>query len=456
MSRKPGRWGLLAAVLMAATTHAQIGGAGGGGQGGGLGGGNLTGGGGGAVGGVYIDADGVLRSRDKASGDKLAKSVKQAGAAGEFRTVSLKRMLAEARESLAAGKRIPERVRTFDGLVRIRFLLVDPSGDLLLAGPAESVSAGDSARPIGSETGRPTLRLEDFVVALRLAAEGKPAFGCSLDMPPDGIANMQRVAKETGAIQPSQVKNMTRKMADAVGPQRVRVIGCPDDTPFALALLEADYVMKRIALGVEAAPVKGVRSHISMMKATDSAYSRYWFQAKAPKLVAAEDGSGYEFPGTSMMVLASDQPGRNGHGASETAAAFADGLTEKFDELAERIPSWADLVNLTDLAVVARLIREDRLEEKTGVDTAWLLDPKAFPVPKIPVPKTAATVANASGGGRAVRIALGGVDVNVRALTSPDHRESIAGAELSRRKQSAAKAEKGSRGAGSAASVRRP
>jgi hypothetical protein len=101
-------------------------------------------------------------------------------------------------------------------------------------------------------------------------------------------------------------------------------------------------------------------------------------------------------------------------GATEKATAFAKRMSQNIDALAAAQPLFSDLQNLADLTVVAALIDRDRLDRKARWNTSWLFDEKACPVTKVPIPKTAETIANFTNGS----IAAGGVVITpARTLT---------------------------------------
>ena len=53
--------------------------------------------------------------------------------------------------------------------------------------------------------------------------------------------------------------------------------------------------------------------------------------------------------------------------------------------IAAQIPIFADLANISDLSVLAALIREDGLDAKAGWDMKWVLDASGYKVAVVPV-----------------------------------------------------------------------
>ncbi len=80
------------------------------------------------------------------------------------------------------------------------------------------------------------------------------------------------------------------------------------------------------------------------------------------------------------------------------------------------MPAFADLHNLSDLAVAATLIAEDNLAAKSRWDMSWILDPKQYSIAKVSTPTKAETLVNIRRGrGRGVTVA-GGVRVDSAAI----------------------------------------
>jgi len=152
---------------------------------------------GGAVGGVSIDAEGVLRSVTVDAKQSfrriMLRDVKPAGtqlnAPVELRNVSLRGL-----EAAIAGAKpenfnqLPDEVKYLAGLQRIQYLVLSPEdNDILLVGPAEGWKVDDGGNVIGVTTGQPVLQLEDLAMAFRTVnAARQGGISCSIDPTPEG------------------------------------------------------------------------------------------------------------------------------------------------------------------------------------------------------------------------------------------------------------------------------
>lgn len=377
-------------------------------------------------GGVYIDADGVLRTREVKS-EGTGRKGRGGQRSDAFHYVSLSRVVEQAKEHLQVGRELPEELRYLGGITKLKYIVAYPEEqDLVIAGPAEPFDAPQPGEgpALGRVTGRPVLCLDDFVVCLR--SERRGAFGCSIDLPRDVAQRVNAVASQIGAVSSSApLPRIQNAFAQGVGPQSTRVFGVPPDNRVARACVEADYIMKRLALGLQQSPVRGVKSQASQRRGDEPVFSRYWFTAFYEPLVVSEDGCQFEIRGQGLQVKASDLPTGDPSKASPSARRFAEQMTEHFPELTDHIAQFAELQNVMDLAVLAALIRHDQLDQRCGLNWEWLLQPKEYPVPKAEFPTSVDTVAVAKMLRRKVDVMIGGVTLAPQAVVAAN-RESIA------------------------------
>ena len=132
-----------------------------------------------------------MRARSKAAAD-AAKNEK-------FTFVSLPKVAAQAQALRAAGKDVPEELLYLGGLTQVKFIFVYPDEkDLVVAGPAEPWQVVDKLHAFGKKTGRPVMRMEDFVVAMRtVKSVGPGIFGCALDPDPGSVKKAEAVIAQT-------------------------------------------------------------------------------------------------------------------------------------------------------------------------------------------------------------------------------------------------------------------
>ena len=362
-----------------------------------------------AVGGISVDADGIVRTLEPKALESLAAERTRAladagwsGKASESRTVSLKAVASAVKESTAKGTPLPAEVQFLGGLQRIERVFVDPDGhDILLCGPADALAVDGSGAIVGATSRRPPLHLEDLVVCLR-AIEAARAGGmtCSIDPTPEGIAKLQAVLRRQGTMGPNPKATFT-VMEQALGPQKITVGGVPTDSRIARVLVAADYRMKRIGMGLEESGLKALPSYLAMIPAGGRAATlpRFWLEADYDPISRDPDELAWSIGGRRMKCLTeSDVAAQGGMKrgavpADALAKKWCDAMTVSYDELAGKQPVFAELVNCIDLAVVAALIKGRQLDGRAGCDLSPLTDAAGLELPSYDVPASVPTVA---------------------------------------------------------------
>jgi hypothetical protein len=365
----------------------------------------------GSVPGVYLDTDGKVQCRQLDSTRELAAMRTRARAAeaaakdSKLCYISLPKLFAQVRALRAAKKEIPDELRFLGGLTQIRYVFVFPDEkDLVIAGPAEPWQVvradGDTIQYIvGARTGHPILQLDDLIVAMRTAEEGRGReFGCGIYPSPESLKIADEIQQRM-ALRPRAER--MKALQDGLGPQEVRIFGTRNDTRLAFICVAADYELKRFAMGLDRSPVPGVGNGVDH---TRTAANKFWFEASYEPLRVSPDGEAYEIRGQRLLVRAGGFD-FDPRGATEKAMTFAAQFTKNTPALATAVSLFAELQNITDESLLANLIRRDRLAEKVGWDTSWLLDQATCPIETIPVPRTAQTLVGFTSGS----IVAGGV-----------------------------------------------
>ncbi len=368
----------------------------------------------GAVGGVSIDAAGVVREANVEALqlllDYLKKTVKpaQGGLAEstQLRKISLRGLEAAIRDAMENNfGQLPEEVQFLGGLTRVEFVLVDKENrDIILAGPAEAWRSDDWGNIVGVASGRPVLRLDDLLVAFRFAESAREVgISCSIDPTPEGLRRYEQlmaVQRRSGApVVPDRLGPMIR---EAMGPQTVTVTGVPANTHFARVMVAADFHMKRLAMGVVKSPVSGLPSFVELLARSTAPLPtpRWWLTCNYEAIQRSEDGSVWRLHGPGVKVLTEENlvevTGRVRPQQGQTspiAEKWARLMTEKYEDLSLKMPIFAELRNLMDLSIVAAIIQMHDLRSVAQCELPILFGQTSeLPTETWNAPKTVDTV----------------------------------------------------------------
>jgi hypothetical protein len=368
--------------------------------------------------GVYIDAEGVLHTTGKPDERLTELRAKAAKLPKEDNLVyiSLPKIFAEARALKEKGEALPPAIRHLGGMTRLKYVFVFPEEkDLVIAGPAEPFEMGVPYRPLGLYSGRPVLHLDDLATTLTHVGPGgrTGALGCTLEVPQDVYDRIRKKTKEVGPKGPTiGNRRACELIAEAGGPQPVKYIGLQPDNRYAAVCIEADYLLKMFGLGLVDSPTPKVKSYMAL-STTATTPHRFAFECAYDPMGVSTDGLAYELRGASLKVVTSlysveKQDVKDGD-ISYAAKTFTQNFSRHFEEVAKHVPAYADLANLSDLAVLAALIAKDDLHTKAGWDLGWL---KTYAIEAVAAPKSAQTLCNYRKYGNETVFVAGGVQLS--------------------------------------------
>jgi hypothetical protein len=419
--------------------------------------------------GIAIDAEGTLDARTfkDFDGKLLRERLAAAKAAkpGELwalailRKVSLIRLEAALAAEIAAGRGPDDVMRNLAGLTRVQYVFCLPAadgkpGDIILAGPAEPFALDPAGRAVGLASGKPVLQLEDLAAALRAYPPGsdiagkrdRPFLGCTISPRADGLAKLVQFQKtvprsvrveERGSVADAMAKGV----ADSLGLANIEVYGVSPRTHFAQVLVEADYRMKRIAIGVEPPPIKMTTFVGALTAPQQGMLQRWWFTPEYKCVRLAEDKLAAELVGQGVQLQAEDKLiGADGSlaaaGAKPNKASelYTLSFTQKYSEISAASPVYAQLRNMIDLAITAAIIRRHDYYSQAECNAELLRDEARYPIETFAAPKQANCVVNSLWkGARLFTPAGGGVSIRPdEALAAenllPDDQQAVAAA----------------------------
>ena len=388
--------------------------------------------------GVAVDADGVLSLKTFEDPGGRLRAERFAAAKGmlpgnllapsKLRKVSLVGLERALAKRVADGKPIDEAMLHLAGLQRLQFVFCFPErGDIVIAGPAEGWVADPSGRAVGITSGRPVLELADLAAALRTFAPGSRDHffvGCSIDPNPESLSRLMEFQKTVPhSIAQSERDEVAARVArgqrEALGMADVRVFGVPVNSHFAQLLIEADYRMKLIGIGLEEPPVKMTTFLSALTAPPRNGLQRWWFTPNYDCVKASDDRLAMELLGQGVQLQTEDKViGPDGalidRGGQPNRASelFTQAFTKKYIEISDRLPVYAQMRNLFDIAVAAAYIRRQDFYAQTHWQAATLRDEHSLPIATFPTPKKVECVVNTVWrGNRLLSPAGGGVSL---------------------------------------------
>ncbi|WP_246146113.1 DUF1598 domain-containing protein [Rubripirellula lacrimiformis] len=397
------------------------------------------------IAGIDVDATGVLRVKQfdpRVAVQRLAAARAQVGAGdanvmnpSPLRKISLNRLEAAIADRIAAGESIQDEMKALAGLTSVQYVFYYPeTQDIVIAGPAEGFFADPTDRLIGMQSGRPVVLLEDMVTALRAYAPGSQAtsvISVSIDPTPEGLQSMQNfLSSVRGRVQPSDARRLAMGLKNNLGLQTVSFKGIPTDTHFARVLVEADYRMKLVGIGLERLPVR-LQSYVdraSPSSVAANAMERWYFQPNYDGVAVSEDGlamkikeRGVQLVGANERVAAGGKRVKGGR-VNAASQAFCRDFTEQFNLIASRVRVYGELRQLIDVAIAAAYIQEQDFYGQAQWDASVLMDESKVTVQTYQAPEQVETAVNAIWKGNTLMTPLGGgVQMQPRIALKKDH-----------------------------------
>lgn len=391
------------------------------------------------IAGIDVDAKGVLKIRQL---DPRLNQQRRAAARAinadvmrpsELRKVSLNRLEAAIKKRRESGQPLSDEMKALAGLTAVQYVFFYPeTNDIVIAGSAEGFFADQTERLVGIQTGRPVVLLEDMVTALRAYAPGEKGvsvISVSIDPTQEGLNQMnQFLASVRGRVRPSDAQRLASGLKQNLGLQTVTFRGVPSSTHFARVLVEADYRMKLVGIGLERLPVP-VKSYVQRanpLTVAANAMERWYFQPMYDGIAVSEDGMAMEIKERGVQLVGENERVAGGKRTAtkrvnKASQAFCKEFTDKFGLISQRVRIYAELRQLIDVAIAAAYIQEQDFCGQAGWAMDVLMDESQVAVETYTVPEQVETAVNAIWRGNTLMTPLGGgVHIQPRLALSKD------------------------------------
>ena len=207
-----------------------------------------------------------------------------------------------------------------------------------------------------------------------------------------------------------------------MGKQDIEVYGLDPRTRAARVMVEADYRMKLVGMGLEEG-VPGVISYLNSSSSRPARHRRRWAcsaggsrSTTTPSVLPRPPGLRHPRPGREGRKRKRAPLRRRRAGSHRRVRRPEPPVRPQFHRAFRRplrkYPIYGELRNLCDLALAAALVREEGLADKVGWHLTCFGDPQAYTVELGEAPKEVETVVNCRVVSR--RTILAGVSGGVR------------------------------------------
>jgi hypothetical protein len=383
----------------------------------------------------FTDRTGDLTRKRMA--ESRARLPAEVAKASGLRKISLPRLEAAIAQRIAEGKEPTEEMKNLAGMTRLQYVFYYPeTKDIVIAGPAEGFFTDFAGRVLGLNSGRAVLELQDLVAALRafpVGGRGANVIAVSIDPTEEGLVRLQQyLGSGAGDVRPgNDAAAVMEGMKRALGLHNVSITGISPKTHFAQVMVEADYRMKLIGIGLEPPPVR-MATYVGIASASEgskNAMQRWFFTPNYDCVKVAEDdwamelvGQGVKLIGEGELVAASGQR-LAGPGQSKASALFCQAFTTNYPQIAARSPVYAQLKNLIDMAIAAAFIQKQDYYADAGWKMEVLGDERQYSIETFETPKQVETACNVVfKGSRIMKPVGGGVQMEPLRAVAADNR----------------------------------
>jgi hypothetical protein len=253
-------------------------------------------------------------------------------------------------------------------------------------------------------------------------------------------------------LKPSERDKWLAGMQTTLGEQDIEVFGIDPRTRVGQVIVEADYRMKLVGMGLEDGTL-GVTSYLDAVAAAPERNNsmsvlRWWFTLNYGGVVADSARQAFALKGQGVKVLSENEllseRGERIHTgqSNEPTEEFAHSFTKHFPQLAAKYPIYAELANLFDLALVAALAPSEDLPGQVGWHLTHFGPDGAYGPALGHAPKTVQTVVShrVVNQKHVLGAVSGGVSADARSLVAREAiRTDAEGAVASVREESAPK-----------------
>jgi hypothetical protein len=224
------------------------------------------------------------------------------------------------------------------------------------------------------------------------------------------------IASVSGHVTPADAERYAMGMRAALGLQEVTIRGVSPQSHFAQVLVEADYRMKLIGIGLEQPPVP-ITSYIQKASPSDvarNALQRWYFVPDYQAVHVSEDGLAMQLVGNGVKLIGENelvtQDGRRVQTkhVNRASQSFVRSFTQRYGELSKKVPVYGQLRNVINLAIVAAYLQQHDLYGRVDWDLELFRDESRLAIENYPVPRQVESAINVVWKGSTLMTPIGG------------------------------------------------
>jgi hypothetical protein len=240
----------------------------------------------------------------------------------------------------------------------------------------------------------------------------------------------QWLAEIAPRVRPGDADAIVAGLKEKLGLHNVSVLGISPNTHFAQVMVEADYRMKLIGIGIEPPPVK-MATYIGKASPTEvsrNAMQRWFFTPNYDCVRVSEDELAMQLEGQGVQLVGANELVQNdgtraaAAGENPASKAFCASFTANYPQIAAKNAVYAQLKNLIDMAIAAAFIQKQDYYGQAGWKMDVLGNEAQYPIETYEAPKTVETACTAIWKGNRLMTPVGG-GVRIEPLTAiqPSH-----------------------------------
>jgi hypothetical protein len=276
--------------------------------------------------------------------------------------ISVKELTEKIKSDVDSNIPIPIDLMNFCGMNRLFGYAIDEkNNDIILIGARMEPSRD--------------MTIDDFAVAMRNAWLETTPPGCSIDPQPKEIESlrnlMETINRHPDEFVQDRILSKWKKSAEF---SSVRILGISRNTSFAKAIVEADYLMKKISDGSHSIRVRGFKSFNQMMLEADEIefrkrgvveqkeiLCRFWFCPDENRFWTTTNA--LYLKNSSVKLLTEEEywngKERIGKGnAHPVAEEFVKTFSLKYRAISNREPVYSLLETLIRMVVIQKLLKD--------------------------------------------------------------------------------------------------